>query len=159
MRSNIIYSRIGILLMLVILVSCVSKENFDQKPEIVKANQQFMDALHQGNAMELATLYTVDAQVMPPNHEIVTGTKAIQAFWQSFIDMGIKNLTLDIAEVESLHNTIIEVSKYTIKGDSANIIDQGKYIVIWKKENNKWKLHRDIFNSNIPLEPKVDSAE
>jgi hypothetical protein len=30
------------------------------------------------------------------------------------------------------------------------VLDQGKYIVIWKREKGQWKLHRDIFNSSVP---------
>jgi hypothetical protein len=28
--------------------------------------------------------------------------------------------------------------------------DRGKYIVIWRKVGCQWKLHRDIFNTNMP---------
>ena len=28
-------------------------------------------------------------------------------------------------------------------------VDEAKYIVLWKKEDGRWKLHRDIFNSNL----------
>ena len=31
---------------------------------------------------------------------------------------------------------------------SGKEIDKGKYIVLWKMEDGKWKLHRDIFNSD-----------
>lgn len=29
--------------------------------------------------------------------------------------------------------------------------DQGKYVVLWKKEKDGWKLHRDIWNTSTPL--------
>jgi ketosteroid isomerase-like protein len=29
-------------------------------------------------------------------------------------------------------------------------IDKGKYIVLWKKEDGKWKLFRDCYNSDLP---------
>jgi ketosteroid isomerase-like protein len=30
------------------------------------------------------------------------------------------------------------------------VLDEGKYIVIWKHEDGQWKLHRDILNSSRP---------
>jgi ketosteroid isomerase-like protein len=34
------------------------------------------------------------------------------------------------------------------------IADKGKYIVVWKKEDGKWKLHRDLSNSDLPVATK-----
>ncbi|MDH5788253.1 MAG: hypothetical protein OEZ40_08185 [Candidatus Bathyarchaeota archaeon] len=32
------------------------------------------------------------------------------------------------------------------------IEEKGKYISIWKHTASGWKLHRDIWNSSLPLE-------
>ena len=39
--------------------------------------------------------------------------------------------------------------------------DEGKYVVVWKKqEDGSWKLHRDIWNSNLmPAEEEEPEAE
>ena len=31
------------------------------------------------------------------------------------------------------------------------VVDRGKYIVIWKRTESGWKLHRDIMNSDVRL--------
>ena len=31
--------------------------------------------------------------------------------------------------------------------------EKGKFIVVWKEENGKWKMHRDIWNSDAPPPP------
>jgi hypothetical protein len=36
------------------------------------------------------------------------------------------------------------------KAQDGSILDTGKYIVIWKRENGAWKWHRDIWNSSRP---------
>jgi ketosteroid isomerase-like protein len=46
--------------------------------------------------------------------------------------------------------THIEVSKYTLQGEGDQVLDTGKYVVIWKQEDGQWKLHCDIFNSSMP---------
>jgi ketosteroid isomerase-like protein len=47
-----------------------------------------------------------------------------------------------------------EEGVYEIKTKDGKQLDKGKYIVLWKKEDGKWKLHRDISNSDLPLASK-----
>jgi len=54
--------------------------------------------------------------------------------------------------VEQHGDTAIEVSKAELYAEGDKKIDDAKYIVIWKKENGEWKLHRDIFNSSRPAD-------
>ena len=117
---------------------------------IENANKDFMVTFSRGDALGMANLYTDDGQVLPPNSDFVTGKEAIQGFWQALMDMGIKEAKLDIVEVEQQDDLAFEVSKYTLKGGEGQMLDQGKYIVVWKQEDGQWKLHRDIFNSSLP---------
>jgi uncharacterized protein (TIGR02246 family) len=115
---------------------------------IEAANQRFMQAFVQADAAGLASLYTEGGQLLPPGGEVAHGWVAIRAFWQAAMDSGISAARLEIAEVEEHSDTAIEVSRYTLLGASGQVLDQGKYIVIWKRERGEWKLYRDIFNSN-----------
>jgi uncharacterized protein (TIGR02246 family) len=115
---------------------------------IESTNERFMQAFAQADAAGLASLYTEDGQLLPPGGETAHGWGAIRAFWQAAIDNGISAARLEISEVEDHGDTAIEVSHYTLLGADEQVLDQGKYIVIWKQERGQWKLHRDIFNSN-----------
>jgi uncharacterized protein (TIGR02246 family) len=117
---------------------------------IAAANENFMAAFKRGDAAGMAALYTENGQVMPPNGDLVTGRQAVQMFWQAVMDMGIKEAKLEIVEVEDHGDTTIETSKFTLQGEGGQVLDKGKYIVIWKREEGQWKLHRDIFNSSMP---------
>jgi ketosteroid isomerase-like protein len=65
------------------------------------------------------------------------------------MDMGIKTATLEIQELEQHGDTVIDVGLYTLKSADDAVLDQGKYIVVWKNEDGNWKIHRDIFNSSL----------
>jgi ketosteroid isomerase-like protein len=67
------------------------------------------------------------------------------------MDSGIKAMTLESVEVEGHGDTAIEVGKYTLHDEGGQPLDEGKYIVIYKQEDGEWKLHRDIFNSSMPI--------
>lgn len=124
----------------------------DIREAIENANQNFMRTFKAGDAAGMASLYTEEAQILPPNADIVTGEGAIQAFWKALMDMGIKEVDLRTGEVEACGETTFEVSEFTLYGEGRTELDHGKYIVIWKNVAGEWKLHRDIFNSSIPAQ-------
>ncbi len=43
------------------------------------------------------------------------------------------------------------VFRQKIISDKNAVIDKGKYVVAWKKENGNWKLYRDIANTSMPM--------
>jgi uncharacterized protein (TIGR02246 family) len=122
----------------------------DARQAIEAANRNLTASLARGDAAGMATLYTANGQLLPPNSDVASGTQAIQAFWQAVIGMGIKEATLQTGEVEAHGDTAFEVGRFTLKGEGGHVLDQGKYIVIWKQEGGQWKLHRDIWNSSQP---------
>jgi uncharacterized protein (TIGR02246 family) len=121
----------------------------DPRQAIASANRNFVAAFARRDARGMATLYTANGQLLPTNSDFVTGTQAIQAFWQAVMGMGIKEATLETVELEVHGDTAHEVGRYTLLGDGGQVLDQGKYIVIWKRDGDQWKLHRDIWNSSL----------
>ncbi len=114
---------------------------------ILAANQVFMRAFEQG-ATALGDLYTTDAQLFPPNGDVIRGNKAIGPFWKGAFDMGIKKATLETTETERVGDQIVETGRYSLAGADGKAIDKGKYIVVWKNDNGQWKLYRDIWNTS-----------
>ena len=114
------------------------------------ANRQFMEAFGRGDASSVARLYTSTAQLLPAHSDFVEGTTAIQRFWQSAMDMGLKEAVLETVEVEAHGDTAHEVGRYTLKAARGQVADAGKYLVIWKHEGSGWKLHRDIWTTSRP---------
>ena len=117
---------------------------------IAQANQQFMSAFSQGSASKVAGLYTAGAQLLPANVGPIVGLENIQGFWQAVMDMGIKAARLETVELDVLGETVVEVGKYTLLGGKEQVLDAGKYLVVWKTEQGQWKLHRDIWTTSLP---------
>ena len=122
----------------------------DSTDAIMAANKRFMDAFNNGDTEGVASLYTDEGQILPPGNDVITGKVGVQGFWQSLVEMGIKSVKLETLELNEHTDTAVEVGKYTLGGEDGQVLDQGKYIVIWKQEDGQWKLHRDIFNTSIP---------
>lgn len=120
------------------------------KAAIEAANDLFMAAFNRGDAAAMAALYTEDGQMLAPNADLMTGRVAVQAFWQAVMDMGVKSVLIITGEVEDHGETAIEISRFKLFAEGDQELDQGKFIVIWKRVEGQWKLHRDIFNSSNP---------
>jgi uncharacterized protein (TIGR02246 family) len=121
-----------------------------QTNEIRKADDAFEQTFWRGDSAGMAELYTEDGMLLPTGRDFIKGKKAIREFWQGAMDMGVKEAKLDIVEVEGQGDAVIEVGRYRLSGAGGEMMDQGKYIVIWKQDEGRWKLHRDIWNSSEP---------
>ena len=117
---------------------------------ILAAEKVFVAAYNDHDARGLAALYTRDGEIMPPNSGVVKGARKLQALFKSFWDAGDTVMKLDTVEAKGFGDTAYEVGKYTLSGDSGKVNDRGKYIVIWKRTEDGWKLHRDIMNADAP---------
>lgn len=143
-----VYSLLGFALLLGVGATPALAE--DVRAAIESANQQFVAALSRGDAAGIVALYTSSAQLFPANSEIVSGQQAIEQFWQGAVKAGIKNLTLTTLEAEAQEDTAYEVGTYTLPGDGGKMLDVGKYVVVWKRVGDQWKLHRDIWTTSVP---------
>jgi uncharacterized protein (TIGR02246 family) len=134
-----------------VAVPVAAQQGGDVKAQIEKVNEAFVAAFGGGDAAAVAKMYSSDAQVFAPNSDVITGAEAIQKFWKGAMDMGVKSATLRTTEAQPHGATRAhEVGTYAMLGADGKELDRGKYIVIWKKEGNAWKIHRDIWNTSMP---------
>jgi len=124
----------------------------NMKNIISRQNEIFMKTFNNGDYEGMASLYTEDGQMLPPNGKVIIGKSGIGDFWKGAMDMGIKFIEMHTDEVDHQGDTVIEVSQATLLNEEKHVIDEIKYIVIWKKQNGNWKLHRDMFNSNRTIQ-------
>jgi len=121
----------------------------DVRSAIEAANKKWEAAASRGDGAGVAALYTTDAQLLPSHSDFVRGTQAIGQFWQAVFDSGVKGVSLTTLEVEACGNTAYEVGKLEIRGADGTVLDHGKYVVVWKKKGDAWKLHRDIWTTSV----------
>jgi uncharacterized protein (TIGR02246 family) len=98
----------------------------------------------------MAAMYADDSVLLPPNSEAISGRAAIQAFWIAALATGINGAAKD-TEVYAHSDIGYTVGTYTATDAGGAIIDEGKYVIIWRNVDGEWKIHRDIWNSNLPL--------
>jgi len=118
---------------------------------IQEVNKRFSELLSRGDAAGIAQCYTNDALMMPPNQDLIHGRKNIEGFWRGIVTAGVKGLRLDSQNIQQYGEVMAEVGRCTVFIEGNEVIDEGKYLVLWKQENGEWKLFRDIWNSSRPV--------
>jgi len=121
----------------------------------------WIEAFNAGDAKGVAALHSLDAKLFPPNMPPVNGKADVQAFWQGFMDSGVK-AELHIEEIDAGGNLGTRIGSYKVLGADGTVMDEGHFVEIWKYVNDEWYFHRDIWNSGLPLpatEPEAMAEE
>ena len=122
----------------------------DVRAAIEASNVKFGTAWGSKDAAALTALYTTNATLMVPNGATVSGSQAILEFWKGGLASAPAVGKLTTVEVEAHGDTAHEVGSYQVSAADGKVVDRGKYVVIWKREGGQWKMHRDIWNSDMP---------
>lgn len=118
---------------------------------IREANRKFEKLFASRDALGIAQMYRTDAILLPPGADLVKGSDNIQSFWRGAIDTAmstVRELTLDTVDAEMAGDLVVEVGTYTMRDDSRQPAGGGKYMVVWKRERDTWRIYRDVWNAN-----------
>lgn len=113
-------------------------------------NAQFSEQVAAGDTLALASHYWPEAELLMDNSEVIKGNE-IMAAWSSFIRSGLKEMSFSTTDITGSPTFIIETGTYEMKGENKALLDKGKYVVVWEKRGNEWKLYRDIGCTSLPL--------
>jgi ketosteroid isomerase-like protein len=120
------------------------------KTAIAASNAVFSASFPAGDSAAFTNCYTTDGCIMVTNMPRMCGAQAIRSFFSGGYQMGVRGVTLTTEEVIGGKEGVVETGKYEMFMADNVSADKGKYMVLWKEENGKWKMHRDIWNSDGP---------
>lgn len=129
------------------------------KTAIAASNKNFGASWATGDSAMFAGCYTSDAVLNAPNMPAMTGTAGITAFFNEGYKWGIRNVALQTNEVFGGKDCVVETGTYELFMENNVSGDKGKFIVMWKEENGKWKMYRDVWNSDLPCPPPPPAAK
>jgi len=118
-----------------------------QKAEIETVNARWVEFFNKGDFAGVASLYTDDAVALPPGSSMVSGKEAIGAMWKNLAGQvsDPRITTLDVKPIGP--SAAREIGTYSLKksGPMAEELT-GKYLVVWEKVGDEWKLAADTWN-------------
>jgi uncharacterized protein (TIGR02246 family) len=117
---------------------------------IADSNRRFAEAAARGEAGPMASLYTDDAALLPPNAEPVSGRAAIERFWRDGIAMGIRGVELETVRLEHADALAYEIGRYTLSLEPANgaaVTELAMYVLVYRlHQTGSWQRAVEIFN-------------
>ncbi len=108
------------------------------------------------NAGELDAVvaaYAEDAVYMPPHHAALHGREAIREYLKRPMGRGVKDLVYEVTYIRQSGDLAYDVGRYRMtvpEKDGRTRRDEGKYLVVWKRESSgEWKIAADSFSSDL----------
>jgi ketosteroid isomerase-like protein len=115
--------------------------------QIEAANAKFIDFFNKSDFAGIGSLYSEDAAAFPPGASMVKGRAAIEAMWKGMGEE-VTDPEVSTVEVKSLGPTAAqEFGQFSLKTKGSTPQEvTGKYVVIWEKVGDDWKIATDIWN-------------
>ena len=123
----------------------------DVRAELDRMNRRFAEAFPRGDGAGVAAVYADDAVVLPPGSPRVTGRDGIRQFWQAVIDSGVRNVSLQTDDLDVSGEMAREIGTGTLTvraEDGQEQLVTVKYVVIWKRQGDEWRMDTDIWNTD-----------
>jgi ketosteroid isomerase-like protein len=122
----------------------------DARKAIAESNELYFQAFAKNDVSLFVNRYAEDCWIMLPNAPALCGPDAAKDFFRRGYDQfGIRNGKLITVDVYGVSEDIVaEVGFWKLYNVSSVEIDDGKFIVLWKKTFRGWKMWRESFNSS-----------
>ncbi|MET2985520.1 YybH family protein [Aureibaculum conchae] len=147
--------RIKTVFLLLLLTASVYGQEYVGKGEdvsaILKSSKAFSKAYIDGDIDKLTSFYSKDGKIFPEKSDIIEGYDAIKKRWKlpkhiKIISHKATPKEINVIDGYAYDYGYYEGSSKNAKNDTTTAF-KGKYVIVWKKENQDWKMYLDIWNS------------
>jgi uncharacterized protein (TIGR02246 family) len=115
--------------------------------EIETANRRFVEGISRQDVDAVANLFTVDAILLPLGGGIVSGREAIRQSLRTSFANGLRSFAVTSVQLDLHGDIAIDVGYESIgiaRSGAAAATVEAKYMVVWKKIDGQWLVHRDM---------------
>lgn len=123
-----------------------NKEDIDI---ILNNTDSFSHYYMSGQYKKLAECYSSNGKIFPGGSDIIEGTVNIEKKWIVQDDIKVIRHVISPSEIKIIDDHAYDYGYYegrTLLADGTTTSWKGKYVIIWRKEGNDWKIYLDIWN-------------
>jgi ketosteroid isomerase-like protein len=123
------------------------------KTHIIKMNESYSERFTTNDTAYYNSRYCKDAQVYSPGMPAVIGRDSIISFFYQNGTNKEAKIELPAGNIYGTENLLAEEGTYNFPDGKGGSFDKGKFIALWKQEDGKWKLFREIWNTDNAQQP------
>ena len=147
-------------IVLTMLMSCKDPKKENQNPAleeakkaIAESNAVYFESFVKNDSSIFINRYAKDACIMAPNSAQMCGPDAASKFFRTAYDSyGMRNgKFITTAVYGDAIEYVTEEGLWQSFNAKGELFDNGKFLVLWKKTPEGWKMFRDSFSSNRKL--------
>jgi ketosteroid isomerase-like protein len=122
----------------------------EAKKAIEESNAIYFESFVKNDSSIFIERYADDACIMAPNSPQMCGRKAAGDFFRAaYKEYGLRNgKFITTAVYGDAKEFVTEEGLWQSFDSLGNLFDDGKFLVLWKKTDDGWKMYRDSFSSN-----------
>lgn len=116
---------------------------------IKDAADSFSAAYMNADYTAMMQVYHPDAKILPPGAAIIEGSEAIRQRWVLPEGVRITHHQSTPEHIRILGDTAYDYGYYngsTRRADGSEVEWRGKYLIVWKAHEGRWKMLLDIWN-------------
>jgi ketosteroid isomerase-like protein len=138
------------------IISCqqhekVTGNKFDIEPvkaHISEMNKTYSNRFTTNDTAFYNDRYCKNAAVFSPGLPAVMGRDSIASFFYQNGTNKEAKIELPPGAVYGTPELVVEEGTYNFPDGKGGSVDKGKFIALWKQEDGKWKLYREIWNTD-----------
>ncbi|HZY39543.1 MAG TPA: nuclear transport factor 2 family protein [Mucilaginibacter sp.] len=93
--------------------------------------------------------YAADGAIMPPGRPLLSGKPMLLAFFNFGCKSGVRNIVFSKKSLYGLTDQYVtEQGQFEMFDDQQKSIAKGKFLTVWKKTPQGWKMFRDMFSGD-----------
>jgi uncharacterized protein (TIGR02246 family) len=142
--------RIACCISLLLSHSALAQAATSDSARIHRLSRQFSAAYVRGDAAAMAALYTADATIFPERSDAITGRPAIERYWTLGRGRRVTHHRVTPTRIEVDGKHAYDHGTYEISGERDGVAwgpFRGKYVVLWRREPDGWRMQLDMWNS------------
>lgn len=122
----------------------------EAKKAIAASNAIYFESFAKNDPSIFVNRYAKDACILAPNAPAMCGREAAAQFFKTAYDeFGLKNgKFITTAVYGDGKEYVTEEGLWQSFDAQGKLFDDGKFLVLWKKTEEGWKMFRDSFSSN-----------
>ncbi|NOT73591.1 MAG: nuclear transport factor 2 family protein [Cyclobacteriaceae bacterium] len=122
----------------------------EAKKAIAVSNDIYFQSFVKNDPSIFIARYAKDACIMAPNSAAMCGPQAAADFFKAaYADYGMRNgKFITTAVYGDAKEYVTEEGLWQSFDVNGKLFDDGKFLVLWKKTPEGWKMFRDSFSSN-----------